>query len=144
MFAVQYEPFGQPLCRAMVSIHIGMFEAFSGAYYLGRLFVEPYDGVRAVMHADQHQRVNQQVYATGEGVERLDYPLVMKLDECHFAVHGAGDVPADTLGLPEPLLDDSRIERPPALREVLLAKADRAAQLLDWFDLGPGPDAIPQ
>ncbi len=112
-----------------------MFEAFSRGYYLGRLYVEPHPGDRPVMQANQHERVNRQVYATGEGVERLDYPLVMKLDEQHFAVHGADDVPADTLGLPTELLDDARIDRPPALREVLLARADRATQLLDWFDL---------
>ncbi|MFB6353077.1 MAG: DUF5802 family protein [Halobacteriales archaeon] len=115
-----------------------MFEAFSGGYYLGRLYVEPWDGDRPVMQADQHERVNQQVYATGDGVERLDYPLVMKLDDHHLAVHGADGVPADTLGLPEPILEESRVDRPPALREVLLAKADRAVQLLDWFGLGSG------
>ena len=115
-----------------------MFEAFSEGYYLGRLYVEPHDGVRPVMHAGQHERVNRQVYATDDGLERLDHPLVMKLDDQHFAVHGADGVPADTLGLPEPLLEETRIERPPALREVLLAKADRAAQLLDWFGLGDG------
>jgi hypothetical protein len=113
----------------------GMFEAFSDGYYLGRLYVEPHEGDRPVMHAGQHEQVNQQVYATGEGVERLDHPLVMKLDEHHFAVHGAEGVPTDTLGLPGPLLDDTLVEHPPALREVLLAKADRAVQLLDWFGL---------
>lgn len=110
-----------------------MFEVFSDGYYLGRLYVEPHPGDQAVMQADQHERVNRQVYAAGEGIERLDYPLVMKLEDRHFPVHGAEDVPADTLGLPGPLLDGSRIDSPPALREVLLAKADRAAQLLDWF-----------
>jgi hypothetical protein len=117
-----------------------MFEAFSRGYYLGRLYVEPHPGDRPVMQASQHERVNRQVYATGEGVERLDYPLVMKLDDHHFAVHGADDVPADTLGLPASLIEDARVDRPPALREVLLAKADRAAQLLDWFDLAGDPD----
>jgi hypothetical protein len=112
-----------------------MFEAFSRGYYLGRLYITPHSGDRPVMQANQHERVNRQVYASGDGIERLDYPLVMKLDELHFAVHGAEAVPADTLGLPTELLDDARIDRPPALREVLLAKADRAAQLLDWFDL---------
>ena len=117
-----------------------MFEAFSEGYYLGRLYVEPHPGDRPVMQANQHERVNRQVYATGEGLERLDYPLVMKLDDHHLAVHGAEDVPADTLGLPEALLAGSRVEQLPALREVLLAKAERAAQLLDWFDLAGAPE----
>ena len=118
-----------------------MFEQFSRAYYLGRLYVEPYDGDRAVMQAVQHERVNAQVYATGDGVERLDHPLVMKLEDAHLAVHGADDVPADTLGVPDALLDGLGLSGVPALREVLLAKADRAAQLVEWFGLGD--DATP-
>ena len=110
-----------------------MFEEFSGGYYLGRLYVEPYAGDRPAMHRTQHEQVNEQVYTTGEGVERTDAPLVMKLSDCHFPVHGAEDVPADTLALPESVLETVGIEEPPALREVLLAKAGRAAQLLDWF-----------
>lgn len=110
-----------------------MFEEFSGSYYLGRLYVEPTDGDRATMQLDQHEQVNEQVYATGEGVERTDAPLVMKLEHCHFPVHGAADVPADTLALPQSLLQAVGIADPPTLAEVLLAKADRAAQLLGWF-----------
>lgn len=110
-----------------------MFEEFSGGYYLGRLYVEPYAGDRPAMHRTQHEQVNEQVYATGEGVERTDAPLVMKLDDCHFPVHGAADVPTDTLALPESVLQAVGVEEPPALREVLLAKAGRAAQLLEWF-----------
>lgn len=113
-----------------------MFEEFSRAYYLGRLYVEPYAGDRAVMQAAQHERVNAQVYATGEGLERLDHPLVVKLEDRHLAVHGADDVPADTLGVPGAVLEAAGLTNPPTLREVLLAKADRAAQLLEWFGLG--------
>lgn len=107
-----------------------MFEEFSSGYYFGRLYVEPFDGDRAVMQRDQHERVNEQLYASGEGVERLDAPLVFKLDECHFPVHGESGVPEDTLALPSQILSDTRIRNPPTLREVLLAKADRAQQLL--------------
>ena len=110
-----------------------MFEEFSGGYYLGRLYVEPRGGDTPAMCRTQHERVNRQVYATGEGVERTDAPLVMKLDDCHFPVTGAEDVPADTLALPETLLATTGVSDPPALREVLLAKADQAAQLLEWF-----------
>lgn len=113
-----------------------MFEEFSRGYYLGRLYVEPYAGDRAVMQSAQHERVNAQVYATGDGLERLDHPLVVKLEDHHLAVHGAEDVPADTLGVPDTVLDAAGLTNPPTLREVLLAKADRAAQLLEWFGLG--------
>jgi hypothetical protein len=74
--------------------------------------------------------VNEQLYASGEGVERMDYPLVMKLGSQHFAVHGDEQVPADTLVVPETMLADANVRNPPSLEEVFLAKADHAAQLL--------------
>ena len=114
-----------------------MFETFSSGYYLGRLYVEPYDGDRAVIQRSQHELVNEQLYAVDEGVERLDAPLVMKIDRRHFPVHGAEEVPENTLALPRSLLDDCRVRNPPALKEVLLAKADRAAQLLGFSGEGP-------
>jgi hypothetical protein len=115
-----------------------MFEEFSQGYYLGRLYVEPVEGDRAVMERDQHERANEQVYATGEGLERLDHPLVMKLDDAHFPVHAAPDIPSDTLGVPEALLEGTRVETPPALKEVFLAKAEHASQLLTWFGHSDG------
>lgn len=47
-----------------------MFEAFSAGYYVGRFYIDAYDGAHAVMDRDQHEEANEQVYATGEGVER--------------------------------------------------------------------------
>lgn len=107
-----------------------MFEQFSRGYYLGRLYVEPNSGHTAAMSKVQHERVNKQLYADDEGIERLDDPLVMKLENTHFRVHGDEKVPADTLVVPEELLEETDVRNPPALREVLLAKADRANQLL--------------
>lgn len=113
-----------------------MFEEFSSGYYLGRLYVEPYGGDYAVMQRAQHELVNEQLYVTQTGIERVDAPLVMKVDRRHFAVHGAEDVPENTLVLPESLIEGCGIRNPPALKEVLLAKADRARQL---FDLSTEP-----
>jgi hypothetical protein len=107
-----------------------MFETFSSGYYFGRLYVEPFDGDRPAMQREQHERVNEQLYATGDGVERLDAPLVMKLGNRHFPVHGDEGVPGHTLALPEAMLEEVHVENPPTLQEVLLAKADRAEQLL--------------
>jgi hypothetical protein len=107
-----------------------MFAEFSSGYYLGRLYVQPTDGSEAVIDRDQHEHVNRELYATGEGIERVDNPLVMKVHEQHVPVHGESGVPRDTLLLPERVVDETRIENPPALTEVLLAKADRAEQLL--------------
>ena len=115
-----------------------MFEAFSSGYYLGRLYVEPYDGEQAAMRRDQHEQINEQLYASSEGIERLDSPLVMKVDRHHVAVQGQDGIPERTLALPADLLDDTRIENPPTLKEVLLAKADRAAQLLRYQEETPG------
>ncbi len=106
-----------------------MFETFSGGYYLGRLYVRPADSDRALMHRGQHERLNEELYADGEGVARLDNPLVMKLEDAHFPVHGDGNVPADTLAVPEDVLAE-RVRNPPKLREVLLAKADYADRIL--------------
>ncbi len=116
-----------------------MFEVFSRGYYLGRLYVTPTDGDHALMHSEQHERINEEVYATGDGLERLDTPLVMKLETRHFPVHGAADVPTNTLALPEPILEGTSVRNPPSLQEVFLARRERARQLLSlaggrWAD----------
>ena len=109
-----------------------MFEEFSAGYYIGRLYVEPYDGDHAIMERDQHEEANIQVYASGVEVERIDHPIVMKVDESYFPVFAADDVPPDTLGLPDSTLEATRVETPPTLKEVLVAKAERAARLIKW------------
>ncbi|MFC7115639.1 DUF5802 family protein [Natronoarchaeum sp. GCM10025703] len=110
-----------------------MFEEFSSGYYFGRLYVEPFDGDKAVMQREQHERVNEELYATGEGIERLDSPLVMKLDRQHFSVHGESGIPPDTIAVPESIIDETDIDNPPTVREVFLAKRDHARKLLDMF-----------
>lgn len=39
-----------------------MFARFSSGYYLGRLYVQPHDGDRPVMHREQHEHVTEQLY----------------------------------------------------------------------------------
>lgn len=111
---------------------VTMFEVFSRSYYLGRLYVTPTDEDRAFMQRDQHERINEEVYATGDGLERLDSPLVMKLESCHFPVHGDESVPANTLAVPESMLEETDVRNPPSLREVFLARRERARQLLSF------------
>ncbi|WP_410766987.1 DUF5802 family protein [Haloferax sp. DFSO60] len=106
-----------------------MFERFSSGYYLGRLYVEPYDGTTAAIHSDEHERLNEYLYATGEGVERLDTPLVMKLDCSHFPVLGNEGVPTGTLAVPYELAEVCSL---PDDRHVLLADATRARELLRY------------
>ena len=60
-----------------------MFEEFSAGYYVGQLYIKPYDGEHAVMEREQHEAANKQVYATDTGIERLDYPLLMMLGDHH-------------------------------------------------------------
>ena len=110
-----------------------MFERFSGGYYLGELYVEPHDGDRAVIQQADHEAVNKQLYADGAGVERLDAPLVMKLDTGHFPVGGDEGVPSGTLAVPSELLD----EPAPSRREVFLANGDRAMELLRYAGWRP-------
>jgi hypothetical protein len=109
-----------------------MFEPFSRGYYLGRLYIEPSTDEQTTMCKRQHERLNEQVYATGEGVTRVDRPLVVKLGDSHLPVHGEEGVPADTLSVPERVLGGVSVRNPPTLREVLLAKGDRASQLLAY------------
>lgn len=109
-----------------------MFERFSASYYLGRLYVEPHEGDRAVVHSDLHERVNEGLYATGKGVERLDLPLVVKLGQRHFPVGSDDGVPGGTLAVPEGFVDDL-----PEEREVLLADAERAFELLRYAGYAP-------
>jgi hypothetical protein len=119
-----------------------MFEEFSAGYYLGRLYVEPHDHDHdhAVIHETDHERMNRRLYATGEGVERLDTPLVMKLDGAHFPVHGEKGIPSGTLGLPPSVAGDDR--GLPERREVFLAKPDRAADLLRYAGHDPVGSAV--
>lgn len=105
-----------------------MFERFSSGYYLGELYVEAYDGERAVMQRAEHEHLNEQLYTTGEGVERLDAPLVMKIDTGHVPVVADEDIASGTLALPTELADESL----PSKKNVLLADADRAADLLRY------------
>lgn len=109
-----------------------MFAPFSSGYYVGRLVVEPHGGDEALLQRAQHESVNEQLYATGEGVERLDYPLLMKLQERHFPVHGADGVPEGTLYLPDSLVPDDSLDPLPGIREVLLAKPGVVDRLIEW------------
>ena len=117
-----------------------MFEEFSAGYYLGRLYVEPHDGDHAVIHRIDHERMNRRLYTAGDGVERLDAPLVMKLDGSHFPVLGREGVPSGTLGLPPGVTDTDLPDR----REVFLAKPGRAAELLRYagYEQGYADEAV--
>jgi hypothetical protein len=107
-----------------------MFERFSRGYYLGRLYVKPRGDGEPAMCQEQHEHVNRELYTSGDGIERTDRPLVMKLGTHHLAVQGDDRVPADTLAVPREVLEDAGVRNPPSFHEVLLATANRAGQLL--------------
>ena len=109
-----------------------MFAPFSSGYYLGRLYVEPASGTEAMFQEAHHERVNRELYASGEGIERLDRPLVMKLANRHFTVHPDAAVPEGALAVPERVLESANVENPPELREVLLARAGHAERLVEF------------
>ena len=85
------------------------------------------------MHRADHEYVSEQLYDGADDPE----PLVMKVGSTHLPVHGAEGVPGRTLALPASVLPAAGVENPPALGEVLLATADRAAQLLDLGAVDP-------
>jgi hypothetical protein len=121
-----------------------MFEQFSSGYYLGRLYVQLHDGPRAVLRESHHRQVCEQLYGSTATSESEDPPLVMRYQRQHFVVDGDDGIPEQTLAVPEEWLAD----RPDPLepREVFLAKADRAHQLLQFAagreraDSEDGPD----
>lgn len=117
-----------------------MFAPFSSGYYVGRLVVEPHQGDEALMQRSQHERVNEQLYATGRGIERLDYPLFMKLWMRHFPVHADDGVPEDTLLVPERMAEADHSDPLPGVREILLAKPAVVTRLLAWA--GDGTDVV--
>jgi hypothetical protein len=104
-----------------------MFEPFSRGYYLGRLYIQPSADKRVTLCRAQYERVHRALYNNHDDA---DQPLVMKLDTTHLPVRPAGGIPADTLAVPERVLEATSIRNPPTLEEVFLATADRADQLL--------------
>lgn len=117
-----------------------MFEEFSNSYYIGRLVVTPADTDRPRMQQAQVERLNDEFVTADDGeIVELDRPLVMKLGQRHFPVHGDRRIPADTLSLPEALIEETDIQNPPTVCGVLLAKGPRADQLL-WLSGHTGVD----
>lgn len=98
-----------------------MFQQFAANYLMGRLYVEPHDDETPAINREHHERINEQFYGDDE-LARLDQPLVMKVDETHLVVDGEEDVPEATLAVPDEVIDNLRIRRPPEEKEVLLAK----------------------
>lgn len=109
-----------------------MFEPFSSGYYLGEMYVQPRESDDAAINRADHERVNEQLYATGDGVERLDNPLVMKVGTRHFPVVGDDDVPGGTLAVPRAAVPEDLKFSVPGRQEVLLANADRARDLIRY------------
>lgn len=113
-----------------------MFERFSRGYYLGRLYVQPRETGAPVMCREQHERLHEQFYR--DDIDAPDTSLIMKVDSTHFSVQPEEGLPRDTLTVPRDLLDSDDLGE---LRNVLLAKGDRARQLsqfavTDWDDGG--------
>lgn len=107
-----------------------LVEDFSNSYYLCRFYIAPYDGSRAVIQQEQHEHMNEALYAEDDELARVDNPVVMKVDETYVPVHGDTDIPDDTLAVPTDLLEGLRVTNPPELKEVLLPKPDT---VLDVF-----------
>lgn len=110
---------------------MGMFEEFSGGYYLGRMYVEPHDGDRPAIQDDDFAEVSRDVYGSEDGK-----PLVVKVDRHHLVVDGDESVPRGTLGVPRSLVNELDVRNPPTLKEVLLAKSEHATRILGMGGAG--------
>lgn len=106
-----------------------MFEEFSSGYYLGRFYVEPSQRRSTVMHDTEFELMSEEVYS-GKDLEALEDPLVMKIGRNHLWVKGERGVPSMTLEVPKRLMEELDVRNPPALKEVLVAKPGRAADIL--------------
>lgn len=111
-----------------------MVEEFSAGYFLLRVYVEPHPGDRAVLNRADHADLRSRLYSTDEGECSTDLPLLVKVDEAHIPVLPGEGVPTGTLALPHEVIESTRIEAPPSLREILLAKAEQTVRLFDLFD----------
>jgi hypothetical protein len=111
-----------------------MVEEFSAGYFLLRLYVEPYAGDRAVLNRADHAELRSERYPTNRRDSAKELPLLVKVDEAHIPVLPGDGVPTGTLALPDPVLEETRIDAPPSLRDILLAKAEQTARLFDLFD----------
>lgn len=106
-----------------------MFEDFSSGYYLGRMYVEPYDAECPVMQNDEFETVSRGVYDD-------EKPLVVKIGNRHLVVDGDGGVPSGTLGVPEEVADGLGLRNPPSVKDVLLAKEGHATRILSLRGVG--------
>ena len=109
-----------------------MIEEFSDGYYVGRFTVAAREGEHAHMDRDDLVAANERVYDDG-AIRRLDRPLLVKVDGTYLPVFAGEDVPENTIALPDATLQSTTVTDPPTLKDVYVAKPDRAAQLLEWY-----------
>lgn len=109
-----------------------MFDEFFAGYDVCRLSIERSDGEHAVVDREYHDAATERIYTTGVGAQRVDRPVFVKVGDVLFPVFAA-DVPPETLVVPDDLLEAIRIDDPPTVTELRVAKGDRAATLLEVF-----------
>lgn len=70
-----------------------------GRLYISRLRIESYDGEHTIMDRNQQAAANEKVEASGEPIEWLDHPLVIKVDETQVPIFAFDAVLMGILGL---------------------------------------------
>lgn len=98
------------------------------AYHLVSLIVE--EGDVPALNPRVHTEMNRVLYAEGEGIERLDYPILAKLKRRYFSVTRAETVDPYSIQLPAADLDQMEIDAPDRC-ELLIAKKSHAPQIAD-------------
>lgn len=103
------------------------FEEFSDGYYLGQFIVVPGEVDLPTINDIVHENLQYRLY---DGAEK---PIVMKMGHRHFTVSKSADVATDEMTCSLPFLETLDFKNPPTQHEVLLAKADRAEQIIQMM-----------
>ncbi|AXR81496.1 DUF5802 family protein [Natrarchaeobaculum sulfurireducens] len=98
------------------------------AYKLTSVIVE--EGDVPALNPGVHTEMNRVLYAEGEGVERLDYPILAKLKKRYFEVTRSEAVDPEFIQLPPGDIEAMGLDTPERC-EMLVAKRENAPLIAD-------------
>ena len=100
------------------------------AYKITSVIVE--EGNHVALDPGVHEQLNRVLYAEGEGVERLDYPILAKLKQRYFTVKADKSVDPGYIELPAGDIEEMGLDAPERCR-MLVAKRDSAPRIADMI-----------
>lgn len=99
---------------------------WNDAFHLTTVMVE--EGPVPAFNPQVHEDLNRFLYTTGQGVERLDYPIMAKLKRRYFTVTASEDVGERFFQIPRETIDDLGIDAPD-LCQIFIARKDNASSI---------------